>query len=169
MSPRRPRNAGPGRALLRIVTLSRVDWAVLVGSLLLLPLVSAGLRLVGLRRVLALIAAIPRPVQGAAEDNLRGATRVASLVEVAARGVWPRPTCLAKAIVASSLLRWRGRAAQLVVGVTKARGPLEAHAWVELDGAALGAPPGGASYAVLARIADRLPSRARIGRHGHAP
>lgn len=169
MLPRRPRNAGLGRALLGIVTLSRVDWAVLAGSLLLLPLVSAGLRLVGLRRVLALVAAIPRPFRGAAEDGPRGATRVASLVEVAARCVWPRPPCLAKAIVASSLLRRRGRAAQLVVGVTKDRGPLEAHAWVELDGAAVGARPGGPSYAVLARIADRLPSRARIGRHGHAP
>ena len=169
MSPRRPRDAGPGRALLGIVTLSRVDWAVLASSLLLLPLVSAGLRLVGLRRVLALVAAIPRPFRGAAEDNPPGATRVASLVEVAARCVWPRPTCLAKAIVASSLLRRRGRAAHLVVGVTKARGPLEAHAWVELDGAAVGARPGAASYAVLARIADRLPSRARIGRHEHAP
>lgn len=141
----------------------------LARALLLLPSVSAGLRLLGLRRVLALTAAVPPARRRASEDDRRAATRIPWLVEVAARCVRPRPNCLAKALVVSSLLRRRGLAAQLVVGVSKAGGRLEGHAWVELDGAALGADPGRGNYSELARIPGRLPTSATIAPHERAP
>lgn len=169
MSPRSPRSARLRRALLGVARLSRADWALLARALILLPPVSVGLRLVGLRRALALVQALPPARRRCTEDDPGGAPRTAWLVEVAARCWRPRPTCLAKALVVLSLLKRRGLPAQLVVGVTKARGPLEGHAWVELDGAAVGADPGPASDAVLVRIPTRLPTAVSIAPGERAP
>lgn len=125
---------------------------------MLLPPVSAGLRLLGLRRMLALAAAVRSVRRWDVADDGRQATRTAWLVEVAARCLRPRPTCLAKALVVSSLLRRRGVPAQLVIGVSKSSGQLQGHAWVELAGAVVGEGAGPADYAVLARIPGRPPS-----------
>jgi len=119
--------------------------------------------------VLALTAAVPPARPRASEDDHRAATRTAWLVEVAARCVRPRPTCLAKALVVSSLLRRRGLAAQLVVGVSKAGTRLEGHAWVELGGAALGADPRRGHYRELARIPGWRPTSPTIASHERAP
>lgn len=134
-------------------TLSRDDCAILVGALGLLLPVSVGLRLVGLRRVLALVEALVsvRRRNCAADDHRRPA-RTAWLVEIAARWCLPRPTCLAKALVVFSLLQRRGLPVELVIGVTKAQGPLEGHAWVQLSGATIGGDSRPASYAALVRI-----------------
>ncbi len=169
MSPRSPRSARFTRALLGVARLPRDDWALLARALVLLPPVSVGLRLVGLRRALALVEALSPARRRCAEDYPRGAPRTAWLVEVAARCWRPRPTCLAKALVVLSLLKRRGLPAQLVVGVTKARGPLEGHAWVELGGAVVGADPGPASYAVLVRMPSWLPTSATIAPRERAP
>jgi len=169
VSPRSPRSARLRHALLGVARLSRADWALLARALILLPPVSVGLRLVGLRRALALVQALPPARRRCAEDDPRGAPRTAWLVEVAARCWRPRPTCLAKALVVLSLLKRRGLPAQLVVGVTKARGPLEGHAWVELDGAAVGAHPGPASDAVLVRMPAWLPTTVSIAPGERAP
>jgi len=169
VSPRSPRSARLTRALLGVARLPRDDWALLALALVLLPPVSVGLRLVGLRRALALVEALSPARRRCAEDDPRGAPRTAWLVEVAARCWRPRPTCLAKALVVLSLLKRRGLPAQLVVGVTKARGPLEGHAWVELGGAVVGADPGPASYAVLVRMPAWLPTSATIAPRERAP
>ena len=152
-------------------TLSRDDCAILVGALGLLLPVSVGLRLVGLRRVLALVEALVsvRRRNCAADDHRRPA-RTAWLVEIAARWCLPRPTCLAKALVVFSLLQRRGLPVELVIGVTKAQGPLEGHAWVELGGAAIVvADPGPARYAVLVRTPAWLPAPATMARRERAP
>jgi hypothetical protein len=169
VSPRSPRSARLTRAVLAVARLSRDDWALLARALVLLPPVSVGLRLVGLRRALALVEAMSPARRRCAADDPRGAPRTAWLVEIAARCWRPRPTCLAKALVVLSLLKRRGLPAQLVVGVTKARGPLEGHAWVELGGAVVGADPGPASYAVLVRMPSWLPTSATIAPRERAP
>jgi hypothetical protein len=169
VSPRSPRSARLTRALLGVARLPRDEWALLALALVLLPPVSVGLRLVGLRRALALVEALSPAHRRCAEDDPRGAPRTAWLVEVAARCWRPRPTCLAKALVVLSLLKRRGLPVQLVVGVTKARGPLEGHAWVELGGAVVGADPGPASDAVLVRIPAWLPTSATIAPRERAP
>jgi len=119
--------------------------------------------------MLALAAALRSVRRWDVEDDGRQATRTAWLVEVAARCLRPRPTCLAKALVVSSLLRRRGMPAQLVIGVSKDSGQLQGHAWVELDGAAVGegTRPGG--YAVLARIPGRPPNSVTSAPHERAP
>ena len=169
MSTRSRRSARLRRALLGLVTLSRDERALLALALVLLPPVSAGLRFLGLRRMLALAAAVRSVRRWDVQDDGRQATRTAWLVEVAARCLRPRPTCLAKALVVSSLLRRRGVPAQLVIGVSKASGQLQGHAWVELDGPAVGEGAGPGRYAVLARIPGGPPASVTIALHERAP
>src|SRR5207249_5049944 len=83
-----------------------------------------------------------------------GAARTAWLVETASRCCLPTPTCLAKSLVLFLFLRRRGLPAELVIGVTKARGPLEGHAWVRLGGANVGDPLG---CIALARLPAERP------------
>src|SRR5207249_835793 len=98
------------RALHKASTLSRNDWGVLAGALGLLPAVNVGLRLVGLRRMIALGEALAAASRRRGEGEPRDVARTAWLVEIAGRFCLPRPTCLAKALVVFSLLRRRGRA-----------------------------------------------------------
>ncbi len=143
-------------------TLSRGDWAVVVRALGLLPAVSVGLRLVGLRRMIALGEALAAASR-CGGDDARVVARTAWLVEIAGRCCLPRPTCLAKAFVVFSLLKRRGLPAELVIGVSRTRGPLEGHAWVELgDAPVVVADPRYASYAVLVRIPAWLPGPAPV-------
>jgi aryl-alcohol dehydrogenase-like predicted oxidoreductase len=48
--------------------------------------------------------------------------------------------CLPQALALRWLLAREGMPAMVVIGVRKDAGALEAHAWVELDGLALGEP-----------------------------
>jgi hypothetical protein len=169
VSLRSPRSAGLTRVLHKASTLSREDWRVLTGALGLLPAVSVGLRLVGLRRMIALCEALAAASHRGGGDDPRSVARTAWLVEVAAHRCLPRPTCLAKALVVFSLLKRRGLAAELVIGVAKTQRPLEGHAWVELGGAAVVVgDPGPASYTVLVRIPAWLPAPASIALHERA-
>lgn len=99
-----------------------------------LPTVWLVLRVLPARRLLA------TPLAGAAEGTLRCEDRVtaareaARLVHAAAR-LSPFPsTCLTRSIVLSRLLRRRGLAAEIRIGVRRGDGPFAAHAWVEVDG-----------------------------------
>ncbi len=62
--------------------------------------------------------------------------RVAWAVRTAARAV-PEATCLSQALAADAMLRRAGRTPTLRIGVAKDGDALEAHAWLELDGAVL--------------------------------
>lgn len=67
--------------------------------------------------------------------------RDARAVTIAARyGVF-RPLCLTRSIALQSMLRRRGIQATVRVGARRKGGRLEAHAWVELEGAVLGDSP----------------------------
>ena len=142
------------RALRTTRTLSRNDWTVLASALALLPAVTVGLRLVGLRRLLAIVERLASERRRRAAGDPGGAARTAWLVETAARCCLPTPTCLAKSLVLFLVLRRRGLPAELVIGVTKARGPLEGHAWVRLGGANVGDP---LSCIALARLPAERP------------
>jgi Transglutaminase-like superfamily len=163
VSLRSPDKVGLTRALHKASTLSRGDWGVLARAMGLLPAVSVGLRLVGLRRMIALgemRTAVSRRRGG---DDPGNFARTAWLVEIAGRYCLPRPTCLAKALVVFTLLKRRGLPAELVIGVSKTQGLLEGHAWVELGGAAVVvADPRSASYAPLVRIPAWLPAPATV-------
>ncbi|MFQ5744407.1 MAG: lasso peptide biosynthesis B2 protein [Acidobacteriota bacterium] len=114
--------------------------------LLLMPVVTLGLRLlgfkrlyVGLGRVSALVArgSVSRaavPAEAAMADARRIAETVIltnrhySLYEVG---------CLVESLTLWWLLRQRGIAAEFLLGVRTILGPLESHAWVEYEGAVL--------------------------------
>ena len=61
------------------------------------------------------------------------------------------PRCLFLALVLYRLLRQQGRDVELVIGLPAEARDKDAHAWVELDGADVGPPPGGVGYQPLAR------------------
>lgn len=58
-------------------------------------------------------------------------------METAGRYAPVRPTCLKSALVLSWLLRQRGIATTLRIGVVRRQGTLAAHAWLEHDGAVI--------------------------------
>jgi len=77
-----------------------------------------------------------------------------AITAVAAR--FPSATCLVQALAADAILRRRGLACELHIGV-RVRGntavPLEAHAWVECDGAvAIGAIENLSDYKALTAL-----------------
>ncbi len=62
-----------------------------------------------------------------------------------------RATCLARSLVLFRLLLRQGLHPELVVGLPVRGQGHEAHAWVEVDGADVGPPPGGRHHRPLAR------------------
>ncbi|MFN2556756.1 MAG: lasso peptide biosynthesis B2 protein [Nitriliruptorales bacterium] len=67
-------------------------------------------------------------------------------------GRW-RPRCLHTSLVLLRLLRQQGRPAELVIGLPPLPTSRDAHAWVEVEGADVGPPPGRAEHRELARYA----------------
>jgi len=119
--------------------LSGSDWRVLAGAWSLLLAAGLGLRLLPLRRVQRLLgAAGGRPP--AAGDELGAVSRLARLVGVAARNHLLPLHCLERALVLQVLLRRRGIATELRIGVRREGGALDAHAWLERAGVPLGEP-----------------------------
>jgi hypothetical protein len=67
------------------------------------------------------------------------ARRVHRLAARAAR-VWPGTSCLVVALLTGWLLGREGFTARLCLGVRPSPGGIDAHAWVEVSGVALGTP-----------------------------
>jgi hypothetical protein len=78
----------------------------------------------------------PRREADAADTH--AAQRLAELASIAGRRGVFTATCLPQALLVESILRRRGFSPELRVGVRKQADALDAHAWVELDGVALG-------------------------------
>lgn len=117
----------------------------------LLPLIDLSLRLFGFQRTWGWLARrAPVPGEAWVVDAIT-ADRLAWLARaIGARSPWPT-TCLRQALALWWLLRRRGHAAQLKIGVIRRDSPFQAHAWVELDGVALDPEvPAGAVFPPLA-------------------
>jgi hypothetical protein len=122
--------------------LTRSERRLFAKALLLLPLIDLGLRLGGFRRCQLALARFS-PVNGAdlpdrAEAMMLQARAAARMVRVAARYGPYRATCLQQALTLWWLLRRQGIASDLCFGARKEADQVEAHAWVELQGVALG-------------------------------
>jgi len=126
----------------------RSDWArwrdlppsdrrLLLALLLSLPLVSAGLRLFGLRRVSRFLSRQPVSTRGQSPLGVDRALALGRLVNAAAYRLPGRPACLARSVTLWWLLRRHGIESTLRIGVRTEGGRLEAHAWVELAGVVL--------------------------------
>ena len=121
----------------------RLSWAErgwLLQAWLLLHGVALALRWVGFQRVYGWLdhwsAGVGGPMVG--EDRiLTQARAMVRLVQGAAAWSLFHPTCLHRALTLWWLLRRRGVASELRIGVRLEQGRFEAHAWVERQGAAL--------------------------------
>ncbi|MDH4096298.1 MAG: lasso peptide biosynthesis B2 protein [Betaproteobacteria bacterium] len=121
---------GATQELARYRALPRAHRRILLGAALRLPLAWLRLRTTGLRRMQAWAERPP-----AREDfRLDEAAGIGRLVNIAARHAPWRATCLTRSLLLVRMLRERGAAAQLRIGVRLVGGALDAHAWVELDG-----------------------------------
>jgi hypothetical protein len=123
----------------RFTSLDRPDRRLVLEAASLMAFVSTGLRLLSfsaLRRILDHHVGSPTIGKtGQLDASAVGRVRWA-ITAVAAR--FPSATCLVQALAADAILRRKGLACELRIGV-RVRGdsvvPVEAHAWVECDGA----------------------------------
>jgi hypothetical protein len=127
--------ATPSLGKLRALTAAQR--LVLVEAALLLPLVAAALRLAGLRASRRLL---ERYAGRSGSPPKMEPTAVARMVAVAARHGLVRAGCLPSALTLEALLRRRGWAPELRLGVRKHEAGFEAHAWIEHEGVALMEP-----------------------------
>lgn len=102
-----------------------------------LPLVAAGVRLFGYKRMRMLLdGAEARPPQ-APESHRAGAKRVARMVRLAARHGVVRGNCLSRSLLLRRMLERRGIPSEIRFGVRAGVAAVEAHAWVEHHGHSL--------------------------------
>ncbi len=122
--------------------LTAADRRTLLQALLLLPITAVAVRWLGLRRWQRTLQRwSPDPHADASGSPAAArAYRTAWLVRVAARFVAGRDSCLTQSLVLWWLLRCRGLAGDLRIGVRKRDERLEAHAWVECLGKVLDDP-----------------------------
>ena len=106
---------------------------LLLRALVMLPLMALGLRVLGVRRMLAFAESKASRVRPPADE--RAVVSVtARLVAAAARHGPFRASCLPVSLTLKRLLGQRGVATDLRIGVAPARGDLDAHAWLEYRG-----------------------------------
>lgn len=99
-------------------------------ALALLPLFWLGLRLLGLKRWRRLTLGNGPPRPGTANN----AQTIGELVNAVAKHSALPATCLSRSLFLEWLLRRRGVAAQLRIGVQRTLHGIAAHAWVECAG-----------------------------------
>ena len=129
-----------GRRLARWRELAPTDRWRLLGLVVALPAIEAMLRIFGAvrtRRWLDRISANARQ-RSADPGQLRSAEHLAQLAAIAGRRGLIDATCLRPALLLQCLLRRRGLSPEFKLGVRKRDGLFDAHAWVELQGVALG-------------------------------
>jgi len=109
--------------------------------MVLLPITAAALRLLGFRRWQSALARLGTREQTRPGDPpgapLERAYLTARMVRTAECHGLSRPNCLHQSLVLWWLLRRQGIACELRLGVRKQHGSVEAHAWVEHNGAVL--------------------------------
>ena len=114
-------------------------WTLLL-MLAWLPVISLSLRLSGYmrtRRLVERFSPVKAPQTATALD-LQSAERLAQLAAIAGRRGAVTATCLRQSLLVYGWLRRRGLAPEHVLGVRKLDDSFDAHAWVELQGIALG-------------------------------
>ena len=113
----------------------------------LLPVISLSLRIRGFRWTQQWLQSFcfSSRIEKRLPENVTDSERIeltVRMVNAAVRHGWARPTCLEKSLALWWLLRRQGIASSVRIGARAAGGKLEAHAWVEREGAALNEPAG---------------------------
>jgi len=107
---------------------------MLVAAWLWLPLFWLGLRWLGLPRLQAWLQRRPLAADPAKALALPDIQALGEAVNIAARHTPFPATCLTRSLLLGWLLRRRGVASSLRIGVRLPQGALDAHAWVECAG-----------------------------------
>lgn len=118
--------------LAKFRALSAAQQRIVVQAAFLLPCIWIGLQLFGLGRLQRWRQHPPRPA--ATTLALDAIMAMGNLVNIAGRHALCPVTCLTRSLLLDALLRRRGVASQLRIGVRLAQGVLDAHAWVEVAG-----------------------------------
>jgi len=116
----------------KFCTLSWQERRTLLVAMAWLPLFWFGLRILGLRHSQDWLHG--DNVAGESKLSHDDIVRVARLVNIAARHVPFPSTCLTRSLLLIWMLRRRGVATELRIGVRLTPGALDAHAWVEHAG-----------------------------------
>jgi hypothetical protein len=117
----------------RFGALSGEEKGVLLLSLMLLPIVAVGLHRLGFARLRTwLEQRAPVPANALTADDVARARRLARMVNAAARRGPFRAYCLNRSLTLWWLLRRRGIASDVRIGVRKGANGFEAHAWVAI-------------------------------------
>lgn len=138
----------------KFLACSRAERRLLLTAAFLLPMLAAAVRVVGLARVLGWLAGEPAETrQSNAEPP-----RLAALVNAAANHLPIACSCLTRSLLLDWMLRRRGFASELRIGVRLVDDSLRAHAWVELNGTPLNDTPAVAERfaAFEGRVSPRL-------------
>ena len=106
----------------------------LVQAWVLFFLLEPALRFLPFTRVLTFCTDVGRRRQAHHQETLSPVPRLARLVEIAGRYIPLSATCLKQALVLSWLLKRRGVATTLQIGVAHREGAFTAHAWLEYNG-----------------------------------
>ena len=113
---------------------------VLLGMMVGLPVISASLWVFGVVRTRRWLERLSSSdaLRNAEAADLQSSQRMSRLAEIAGRRGAVPATCLRQSLLVYWLLRRRGFAPELKIGVRKRESLFDAHAWVELQGVPLG-------------------------------
>ena len=120
--------------LAQLCALTAAQQRTLLAAWLWLPLFWLGLRFMGLPRLQAWLQRRPLAVDPARALTLPAIQALGDAVNIAARHTPFPATCLSRSLLLGWLLRRRGVASDLRIGVRLTNGVLDAHAWVECAG-----------------------------------
>jgi hypothetical protein len=149
------------RSRRRLRTLRRMSWgdrALAVESLAMLAAARVLVKFTPRRRLVARMGGsrITTPEAPASTKSLHSnvGSRVGASVERVARFTWWRSMCLEKALAGKWMLRRRGIASTMYVGMARKGSEFIAHAWLVAEGQTL-TGAGSISYAPLAAFRER--------------
>jgi hypothetical protein len=130
---------------MKVKTMRRV---YLREAAIMLVLARLAVRFVPTARIFAWANRSPRRIQRFAVDEVGW---ISWAVEDLGARPWMNALCLPRALAAQAMLRRRGIASRVCLGVTRERGGLAAHAWVEIGKDKI---VGGAEADGFARLAE---------------
>jgi Transglutaminase-like superfamily len=129
------------KSLQRFSALERPAQRLFVRAAIVLPLVSASLRLRGFETTRSILEkTLSPPAPGWESTVIEKSVLTARMVNAADRHGLVHPSCLAKSLTLWWLLGRQGISSHLRIGIRKEHGKFEAHAWVEREGVALNEP-----------------------------
>jgi len=152
------------QALHRFRRLTGLERTIVLEAAAALPTTWIAMRVAGFRICKT---ALTRPLSAASPGaatfagTLASAQKVARLEAATARALFFRSTCLEQSLALCWMLRRRGMSPVLRVGARKDADRLEAHAWVEIEGIALGDAAGQHEHFVPFER-DGVPAEAQI-------